>query len=97
MSAGVVVGVARPPHGGAITHAEHFLEGDSMSIAENAERKPGVRAVREEELRTLWNTKQGQRQVLNLFWTNRESQKPLQAGESVIQLILDHEFGPLPV
>jgi len=68
-----------------------------MSIAENAQGKSGVRAVREEELRTLWNTKQGQRQVLNLFWTNRDSQKPLQAGESVIQLILDHEFGPLPV
>jgi len=68
-----------------------------MSIAGNAEVQMTVRATRENELRDLWNTKQGQRQVLNLFWTNRDSQKPLQAGESVIQLILDHEFGRLPV
>jgi hypothetical protein len=68
-----------------------------MSIAGNAEAQTTVRATREQELRDLWNTKQGQRQVLNLLWTNRDSQKPLTAGESVFQLILDHEFGPLPV
>lgn len=68
-----------------------------MSIAGNAEAQTTVRATREQELRDLWNTKQGQRQVLNLLWTNRDAQKPLQAGESVFQLILDHEFGPLPV
>jgi hypothetical protein len=66
-----------------------------MSNAEIAEGQPTVRALREQELNTLWKTKHGQQQVLNLLWTNRDSQKPLQAGESVFQLILEHEFGPI--
>jgi len=97
LPAGLAANVAWQPHRGMVTNAKHFLEGKSMSMAEKAEGNPSVRALREEELRTIWNTKQGQRQVLNLLWTTRDSQKPLQAGESVIQLILDHEFGPLPV
>ena len=66
-----------------------------MSNAEIAEGQPTVRALREQELNTLWKTKHGQQQVLNLLWTNRDSQKPLTAGESVFQLILEHEFGPV--
>ena len=73
------------------------LKGILMSNAEMAEGQPTVRNLREQELNTLWKTKHGQQQVLNLLWTNRDSQKPLQAGDSVFQLILEHEFGPLPV
>jgi hypothetical protein len=73
------------------------LKGILMSNAEIAEVQPTVRALREQELNTLWKTKHGQQQVLNLLWTNRDSQKPLTAGESVFQLILEHEFGPATV
>ena len=66
-----------------------------MSNVEIAEGQPTVRALREQELNTLWKTKHGQQQVLNLLWTNRDSQQPLQAGDSVFQLILEHEFGPI--
>ncbi|HEY3966034.1 MAG TPA: hypothetical protein VGM05_15850 [Planctomycetaceae bacterium] len=68
-----------------------------MSNAANPEGQPTVRALREQELQTLWKTKHGQQQVLNLLWTNRDSQQPLQAGDSVFQLILEHEFGPVRV
>ena len=68
-----------------------------MPNVANPEEQQTVRALREQELQTLWKTKQGQQQVLNLFWTNRDAQKPLQAGESVLQLILEHEFGPIRV
>ena len=67
-----------------------------MANGEIAEVQQTVRALREQELNTLWKTKHGQQQVLNLLWTHRDSQKPLTAGESVFQLILEHEFGPLP-
>ncbi|MBS0266392.1 MAG: hypothetical protein JSS02_30960 [Planctomycetes bacterium] len=66
-----------------------------MPNVANPEEQLTVRALREQELKTLWKTKQGQQQVLNLFWTHRDAQKPLQAGESVLQLILEHEFGPV--
>jgi len=66
-----------------------------MSNVENAAGQPSVRDLREQELNTLWKTKQGQQQILNLLWSHRDSQTPLQAGESVFQLILEHEFGPL--
>lgn len=72
------------------------LKGILMSNAEIPEVQPTVRALREQELNKLWQTKHGQQQVLNLLWTNRDSQKPLTAGDSVFQLILEHEFGPLP-
>ena len=68
-----------------------------MTIAAIAEGNPTVRTLREQELNALWKTKHGQQQVLNLLWTNRDSQKPLQAGESVFDLILNHEFGPTAV
>lgn len=68
-----------------------------MANPEIQEGQPTVRALREQELNTLWKTKHGQQQVLNLLWTHRDSQKPLTAGESVFQLILEQEFGPLPV
>ena len=72
------------------------MKGTSMSdsVAENEEKQITVRVKREQELYALWKTNVGQRQVLNLFWTNRVSRTPLQAGDSVIQLILEHEFGP---
>jgi hypothetical protein len=73
------------------------LKGMLMSNAANPEGQPTVRALREQELQTLWKTKHGQQQVLNLLWTNRDSQQPLQAGDSVFQLILEHEFGPVRV
>ena len=63
-------------------------------VANNEELQIGVRAKREQELYALWKTSVGQRQVLNLLWSTRVSQAPLQAGDSVIQLILEHEFGP---
>ena len=67
----------------------------SESAAVSPEEKQiAVRAKRELELNTLWKSSVGQRQVLNLFWSTRVSRTPLQAGDSVIQLILDHEFGP---
>ena len=66
----------------------------SDSVAKNEERQIVVRAKREQELYALWKTNGGQRQVLNLLWTIRVSGTPLQAGDSVIQLILEHEFGP---
>ena len=66
----------------------------SDTVAKNEEKQIAVRAKREQELYALWKTNVGQRQVLNLFWTNRVSRTPLQAGDSVIQLILEHEFGP---
>jgi len=69
----------------------------SDSVAKNEDRQITVRATREQELYALWKTNAGQRQVLNLLWTNRVSRTPLQAGESVIQLILEHEFGPSAV
>jgi hypothetical protein len=67
----------------------------SDTVAKDDEEKQiVVRAKREHELYALWKTNVGQRQVLNLFWTNRVSRTPLQAGDAVIQLILEHEFGP---
>ncbi len=66
----------------------------SDTVAKNEENQIAARAKREQELYALWKTNIGQRQVLNLFWTNRVSRTPLQAGDSVIQLILQHEFGP---
>jgi len=54
------------------------------------------RVRREQELNALWKNNPGQRTVLNLLWTIRGSATPLRAGDSVFQLILDHEFGPLP-
>jgi hypothetical protein len=66
-----------------------------VSVARNEDKQPAVRAKREQELYTLWKTNIGQRQILNLLWTNRDSGTPLQVGDSVIQLILEHEFGPL--
>jgi len=65
----------------------------SDSIAQNEESQITVRAQREQELYALWKTNVGQRQVLNLLWTIRVSRTPLQAGDSVVQLILEHEFG----
>lgn len=64
------------------------------SVAKNHEddQVPG-RAKRELDLYALWNTNTGQRQVLNHFWKLRTSRVPLQAGDSVIQLILEYEFG----
>jgi hypothetical protein len=64
------------------------------SAAKDEETQIAVRAEREKALYALWKTSVGQRQVLNLFWSNRAAQAPLQAGDSVIQLILEHEFGP---
>ena len=66
-----------------------------MANVANADENLTVRALREQELQTLWKTKHGQQQVLNLLWTNRDAQQPLQAGDSVFQLILEHEFGPV--
>ena len=64
-------------------------------VAKNDEETQIVARTRhEKELNALWKTNVGQRQVLNLFWTNRVSRTPLRAGDSVIQLILEHEFGP---
>lgn len=67
----------------------------SDAVAKNDDKAVAVRAKREQDLYTLWKTSGGQRQVLNLLWTVRDSRTPLRAGESVIQLILEHEFGPL--
>ncbi len=67
----------------------------SDAVAKPDDKTIAVRAQREKDLYTLWKTTGGQRQVLNLLWTVRDSQIPLRAGESVIQLILEHEFGPL--
>jgi hypothetical protein len=67
----------------------------SDAVAKTDDKAIAVRAKREQDLYTLWKTSGGQRQVLNLLWTVRDSQTPLRAGESVIQLILEHEFGPL--
>jgi hypothetical protein len=67
----------------------------SDPVAKPDDKAIAVRAKREQDLYTLWKTSGGQRQVLNLLWTVRDSQTPLRAGESVIQLILEHEFGPL--
>ena len=66
----------------------------SDAIVENEDKEPAVRVKREQDLYALWKTNVGQRQVLNLLWKIRDSQTPLRAGESVIQLILEHEFGP---
>ena len=66
----------------------------SDSVANNEERQITVRAKREQELYALWKTNVGQRQVLNLLWSIRVSRTPLQAGDSVVQMILEHEFGP---
>ena len=66
----------------------------SETVAKNEEVQVAVRNKREQELCTLWKTSVGQRQVLNLLWANRSSATPLRAGDSVIQLILEHEFGP---
>jgi len=66
----------------------------SDTVAKNKEKQVAVRAKREQELHALWKTYVGQRQVLNLFWTNRDSRTALQVGDSVIQSILEHEFGP---
>ena len=63
-------------------------------VASNEEKQITVRARREQELNALWKTNVGQRQVLNLLWTIRGSRTPLQAGDSVMQMILEHEFGP---
>jgi hypothetical protein len=68
----------------------------SVSVATPQEIQTADRARREQELSALWKTNPGQRKVLNLLWTIRGSANPLQAGDSVFQLILDHEFGPLP-
>jgi len=67
----------------------------SVSVAGNDDKQPAVRTRREQELYALWKTNLGQRQVLNLLWTIRDSGTPLKVGDSVIQLILEHEFGPL--
>jgi hypothetical protein len=67
----------------------------SDAVAKPDDKTIAVRAQREKDLYTLWKTTGGQRQVLNLLWTVRDSKTPLRAGESVIQLILEHEFGPL--
>jgi hypothetical protein len=67
----------------------------SVSVARNEDSQPAVRTKREQELYALWKTNLGQRQVLNLLWTIRDSGTPLQVGDSVIQLILEHEYGPL--
>ncbi len=64
-------------------------------VAKNDDKQSAVRTKREQELYALWKTNIGQRQVLNLLWTIRDSGTPLQVGDSVIQLILEHEFGPL--
>jgi hypothetical protein len=64
----------------------------SDAVAKNEENQIAARAKREQELYALWKTNVGQRQVLNLFWTYRVARAPLQAGDSVIQLILEHEF-----
>ena len=63
------------------------------STAKSEEKQTGVRAQREQDLYALWKTSGGQRKVLDIFWTLRTSRAPLRAGDSVIQLILQHEFG----
>jgi hypothetical protein len=68
----------------------------SVSVTTSPGIQTADRARRELELSTLWKTNPGQRKVLNLLWTIRGSATPLRAGDSVFQLILDHEFGPLP-
>jgi hypothetical protein len=68
----------------------------SVSVATGQGTQTADRARREQELYALWKTNPGQRQVLHLLWTIRGSATPLRVGDSVFQLILDHEFGPLP-
>jgi len=62
----------------------------------NTVQTDSARSRRCHELEVLWKSKTGQSQVLALLWNGRDSQSPLQAGESVIDLILNHEFGSLP-
>lgn len=61
--------------------------------AKSEEKRITVRAQREQDLYALWKTSGGQRKVLDLFWSLRTSRSPLQAGDSVIQMILEREFG----
>ena len=67
------------------------------SPSKNEESTISIRAKREQDLCELWKTSGGQRKVLDLFWTLRPSRAPLRAGDSVIQLILDYEFGSAEV
>lgn len=69
----------------------------SVAGAGKTEEGPSAdRLKREQELNALWKSTPGQRQVLNLLWKIRGPATPLRAGDSVFQLILNHEFGPLP-
>lgn len=47
---------------------------------------------RERQLRDLWSTKPGQNRVLHLLWSIRPDHRPLQAGENVFRVIVEHEF-----
>lgn len=51
------------------------------------------REQRELELRELWQSKSGKEQVLRMVWKHRDAESPLQAGDSIFDLILDREFG----
>ena len=48
---------------------------------------------RERQLRDLWATKPGQNRVLHLLWSIRPDHKPLEVGDNVFRLIVEHEFG----
>ncbi|MBX3441560.1 MAG: hypothetical protein KF774_04075 [Planctomyces sp.] len=53
-----------------------------------------TRTHRRQQLLDIWKTKEGQSRVLAMFWKAHGSERPLEAGESVIDVILDSEFGP---
>jgi hypothetical protein len=62
----------------------------------NLQQSTEPRRERERELRQHWKTKHGQIQLLSYFWEIRPRKTPLQAGESVIDAILNSEFGIQP-
>lgn len=54
-----------------------------------------TRSERETELRHMWRSRQGQYQVLQLFWKLQET-GDVQEGESVFDAVLNHEYDAEP-
>jgi hypothetical protein len=55
--------------------------------------QPRSRDERRRELLDLWNSRNGSHQVMAMFWNYRGRDRPPQAGESVIDVIVQHEYG----
>lgn len=50
------------------------------------------RDERRQVLVDLWNSKNGSHQVMATFWRYRGADQPPRAGESVIDVIVQHEY-----